>query len=108
MIYEYRTYDVAEGRLEELHKRFDEHTIKIFIRHNIKPVAFFAPITDKISTQMQYIVAFDNLEQRKQAWANFLDDKEWQEIHTASNLNGALVTNIKSEVLELTEYSPSL
>ena len=39
MIYEYRVYETLPGKLPDLHKRFRDHTTKIFERHGIKNIA---------------------------------------------------------------------
>ena len=35
-VYELRTYTVLPGRLPALHKRFAEHTMKLFVKHGIR------------------------------------------------------------------------
>lgn len=40
MIYELRRYEVAPGRMSELHERFEKHTLRLFEKFGIKPVAF--------------------------------------------------------------------
>ena len=44
--YELRTYVAAPGKLEDLHKRFRDHTIKLFKKHGMEVVGFWGP-TDK-------------------------------------------------------------
>ncbi len=44
--YEIRTYIAAPGKLEELHARFRNHTMKFFKKHGIAVVGFWGP-TDK-------------------------------------------------------------
>ena len=41
MIYEYRVYETVPGKLPDLHKRFRDHTTKIFERHGIKNIAYW-------------------------------------------------------------------
>jgi len=38
MIYELRKYKVAEGRMNELHDRFKNHTLRLFKKHGIKTI----------------------------------------------------------------------
>ena len=41
MIYEYRVYEAAPGKLPELHARFRDHTLKLFERHGIKNIGYW-------------------------------------------------------------------
>ncbi len=45
-VYELRTYHAYPGKLEDVHKRFREHTLALFARHNMKVLGFWGP-TDK-------------------------------------------------------------
>jgi hypothetical protein len=40
MIYEYRLYTCLRGRLPALLKRFENHTVRIWEKHGIKPAGF--------------------------------------------------------------------
>src|SRR5678816_552084 len=42
-VYELRTYTAPDGKLEELHARFKNHTMRIFKKHNMTSVAYFRP-----------------------------------------------------------------
>ena len=42
-VYELRTYTAPEGKLEELHARFRNHTMRIFQKHGMTNVAYFRP-----------------------------------------------------------------
>ena len=108
MIYELRKYTVAEGRIEELHERFKKHTIRLFERHGIKPIAFWTCIDKEDKDCLIYLLQFDNLEAQKIAWEKFMKDEERIEIWNKSNENGKLVISIESKILETTDYSPLL
>jgi hypothetical protein len=47
VVYELRTYTTHEGRLPALHKRFREHTMKIFEKHGMKNIAYWVPAEKK-------------------------------------------------------------
>ena len=42
-VFELRTYTAPDGKLEDLHKRFRDHTMRIFKNHNITNVVYFRP-----------------------------------------------------------------
>ena len=39
-VYELRTYTAAEGRLPDLHRRFSDHTLRLFEKHGMKNVIY--------------------------------------------------------------------
>lgn len=106
MIYELLTYDAAPGRLIDLHNRFKNHTLRIFKKHGFNPIAFFTPEIGGFSNQLLYILAFDNLEKRKQCWENFKADPEWQKIKEQSEMNVPLIIRTHNIILQPTDYSP--
>ena len=42
-VVELRTYTAAPGKMDALNARFRNHTIRIFAKHGIKNVAYWAP-----------------------------------------------------------------
>jgi len=99
MIYELRRYEVAPGRMSELHERFEKHTLRLL-------VAFWTSLVGEDPNCLTYLLQFENLEAQKQAWDLFMKDEERIEIWNKSNENGKLVVNIISKTLSPTEYSP--
>lgn len=108
MIYEYRRYEVSPGKMKDLHKRFKEHTIKLFEKHGLNVVAFFSPMIGEATNCLVYILKFENLAAREKAWTEFLADKEWQKVFEESNKNGQIVVKVENKIFSPTEYSPIL
>lgn len=106
MIYEYRVYDVAPGRMEDLHNRFRNYTLELYAKHGIKVIAFFTSVIGESSDRLTYILAFDNLDHREKAWASFFADPDWQRVYRESNANGQLVLRFKNRIFKPTDYSP--
>ena len=106
MIYEYRAYTVAPGRMDDLLSRFRDHTMTLFEKHGIKPVAFFTPIIAGTSNQLIFILEFKDLAHRESAFASFGADKEWQKVLEESHRNGVLVTSVENKILAPTDFSP--
>ena len=67
MIYEYRVYEAAPGKLGQVHDRFRKHTVKIFERCGIKNVGYWTADAGDFSDRLIYIVAFKSHEQRARA-----------------------------------------
>ena len=103
-VYELRTYTVPEDRLEALHARFRNHTLRIFQKHGINNVAYFRPQDpEKAKTTMVYLLSYPGRQAADQSWAAFRKDPEWQKVAADS---GVGAVKIVSEFLEPTDYSP--
>lgn len=106
MIYELRVYEVAPGRMADLHTRFREHTLQIFQRHGIKPVAFFTSSIGAPTDRLTYVLEFQDLAHREKAWSSFLVDPDWKAVSAESNKPGQLILRLTSQIYEPTDYSP--
>jgi hypothetical protein len=106
--FELRTYYAAPGKLEELHARFRDHTMKLFKKHGMEVVGFWGP-TDKekgSENTLVYVLAFPSREARDKAWAAFGSDPEWKKAQSESEKNGKLTTKVDSVILMATDYAP--
>lgn len=106
--YELRTYHAFPGKLEDLHKRFREHTLTIFKRHGMEVVGFWGP-TDKdkgSQNTLVYLLAFPSREAATKSWKEFRDDPEWKKVAAESEVNGKLVEKVDSVFLNSTDYAP--
>jgi hypothetical protein len=106
--YELRTYYAAPGKLEDLHKRFRDHTMKFFKKHGMQVVGFWGP-TDKekgSENTLVYLLAFTSREARDKAWKEFQADPDWQKARSESEKNGKLTDKVDSVILGATDYSP--
>ncbi len=106
MIYEYRVYEAAPGKLEALNARFRNHTLEIFERHGIKNVGYWTANAGDYSDRLIYIVAFEDVGQRERAWASFRADPEWNRVRAESEADGPLVARVFNSLLSPTDYSP--
>jgi NIPSNAP len=108
-VYELRIYHTYEGKLDDLLRRFREHTTKLFQKHGIKNVAYWTPTDDpQRGKTLVYILAHPNREAATANWQAFRDDPEWQSVRDKSEANGKLVERIESTFLVLTDFSPKL
>ena len=104
VIYEYRAYEANPGKLADLQARFRNHTMKIFERHGMKNVAYWT--VEGETDRLDYVLAFEDADQMKRAWAAFNQDPEWQRVRSESEVNGKLVGNVASTTLTPTDFSP--
>jgi hypothetical protein len=106
-VYELRTYTAPDGKLEELHARFKNHTMRIFQKHGISNVAYFRPEDSPLKENtLIYLIAHPSREAAKQNWAAFQKDPEWQKVAQESQVNGKIVAKVDSVFLDATDYSP--
>ncbi|MGB9602218.1 MAG: NIPSNAP family protein [Verrucomicrobiia bacterium] len=107
MLYEMRVYYAAEGKLENLHNRFREHTCKLFEKHGMVNIGYWTPV-DNPERKLIYILAYPNKEARERSWKAFMSDPEWQAAFKASEANGRLVEKVESYFLIPTDFSPQI
>jgi NIPSNAP len=106
--YEIRTYTAAPGKLEDLHARFRNHTMKIFKKHGMEVVGFWGPADKENGSgnKLVYVMAFPNRGARDKAWKAFGADPEWKAAKDESEKNGRLAEKVESVILMATDYSP--
>jgi hypothetical protein len=106
-VYELRVYHTFDGKLDDLLKRFREHTVEIFRRHGMESVAYWTPLDDPLKGKtLFYILRHPSREAATANWAAFHDDPEWKRVSAASEANGKLVEKVDSTYLKLTDFSP--
>jgi hypothetical protein len=106
-VFELRTYYTNEGKLDDLHKRFREHTCDLFKKHGMTLIGFWVPQDEKDgkNDKLVYLLAFPSREAAKASWKAFLDDPEWKAVYAESHKNGVLVKKVESVYLDPTDYS---
>jgi len=106
MIYEYRVYEAMPGKLPELNARFKNHTLGLFEKHGLKNIGYWTASVGDYSNRLIYLLAFESVEQRESAWAEFQADPEWRRVVTESEAGGPLIARISNSLLTPTDYSP--
>lgn len=106
--FELRTYHAYPGKLEELHARFRNHTLKLFEKHGMTNIGYWAPteINQGAANTLVYLLAYPSRDARETSWKAFRDDPEWKSVSKASEANGKLVEKVDSVFLAATDYSP--
>lgn len=107
--FEIRTYYAMPGKLESLHARFRDHTVKLFKKHGMEIVGFWGP-TDKekgSENTLVYILAYPSRAARDAAWKAFQADPDWQAARKKSEENGRLVEKVDAFYMAATDYAPS-
>ena len=107
MIYEYRLYRAAPGKMPALHARFRDITLGLFKRHGIRVVAFWQPLVGAMS-ELHYIVEWDDLAHLERGWESFRSDPNWVVARAKSEEDGPLVAEIINQIWTPTDYSPRI
>jgi hypothetical protein len=106
-VFELRTYTAPEGKLADLHKRFRDHTLRIFQKHGMTNVIYLAPTDAPLAQNtLVYLLAHESREAAKKSWAEFAADPEWKKVSAESQVNGRIVEKVESVFLQATDYSP--
>lgn len=104
-IYEMRVYRCVPGRLPDLLKRFENHTLKIWERHGIRQAGFFTTVVGQSSQELTYFLQWDSMADRDTKWTAFATDPVWLSTRAETEKNGQIVENITSQFLTPTAFS---
>ena len=106
-VFEIRTYHTFPGRLDALHKRFRDHTRRVFEKHGMTNIGYWVPQDAPAhDNTLVYIISHASREQAKVNWAEFSADPEWKKISEESQRDGKIVEKVESVFVDATEYSP--
>ena len=105
-VFELRTYTTNDGKLQDLHNRFRDHTTRFFEKHGMVNVGYWIPQDQPVrGNTLIYILSYPNREAAKQSWAAFRNDPEWQKARDASEAKGKIVAKVDSVFMEPTGFS---
>ncbi len=117
-IYELRIYYPNEGKLEDVLKRFREHTVDLFEKHGFTNVGYWVTRPNESASyatsilagnegkeSLLYIVSFPDMEARNKSWEAFVNDPEWIRVYEESRVNGPLVREIDQLFMDPTDFS---
>jgi hypothetical protein len=112
-VFEMRTYTTPPGKLDALHARFRDHTMKLFSKHGMSHLAYWTPTdADKgAGTKLIYILAHDSKQAGLASFEAFRADPDWIKAKTESEKDGSLTIEprsegVKSVYMTATDFSP--
>ena len=106
-VYELRVYYAAPGKLDDLHARFRNHTLKLFEKHGMVNYGYWVPLENP-DNKLIYVLGYPSREAAKKSWAAFFADPDWKKAQKESEANGRLVSKAESTFLVRTDYSPKV
>ena len=110
-VFEMRTYKAANGKLQDLHQRFRNHTTALFHKHGMTQIGYWSPQdeSDGSADTLIYLLSHPSREAAQSAFTQFRADPQWIEAKAESEKNGSLtaaVGGVKSVFLKATDFSP--
>ena len=106
LCYEMRIYTANKGKLNNLLKRFRNHTTKIFEKNGMTNIGYWTPL-DNPDEKIYYILSYPNRAARDASWKAFSADTTWQRVARESEVDGKIVAKVESIFLKTTDFSPN-
>jgi pimeloyl-ACP methyl ester carboxylesterase len=106
LCYELRVYWTHPSKLNDLMKRFRNHTTKLFEKHGMTNVGYWTPL-DNPDGKLYYVLSYPNRAAREVSWKNFMADTTWKRVASESEVNGKIVSKVESVFLKTTDFSPN-
>ncbi|MEC9096096.1 MAG: NIPSNAP family protein [Planctomycetota bacterium] len=104
-VFELRIYTTNEGKLDNLHARFRDHTLKLFEKHGMTNMGYWVPEGSKDT--LIYVLSHKSREAATKSWDGFRNDPAWQKAFEASRVDGPLLSKSpESTFLKATDYTP--
>jgi len=100
--FEIRKYYANEGKLDDLIKRFQDHTVALFEKSGMENITYFLPVENN-DNSMTYILGYPDEAARDRMWNQFLNDPEWKKAYAESIVDGALVSRIDQTFMTLAD-----
>ena len=105
--YELRTYIATPGKLEQLHSRFRNHTVRLLEKHGMQLIGFWVPQDAEkgAANTLIYVVEHANRKAGEESWKAFRADPEWIAAKAESEKGGSLTVKVESVFMDPTDYS---
>lgn len=84
-----RIYTCEKGKLNDLVRRFRNHTTALFEKHGMTNLGYFTPL-DNTEDKLYYVLSYPSVAKRNMAWDNFRKDSVWINAKTESEKTAKL------------------
>ena len=106
-VFELRIYHTVPGKATALQAEFRDKVTKLFARHDLKAVGYWAPEDAPTSSDtFIYILAHPSRDGAKQHWDAFRTDPEFQEMMKSQQGDNKLVEKVDSTYMDPVDFSP--
>src|SRR5258708_13588473 len=95
-VYELRVYHTYEGKLDDLLRRFREHTMKLFEKHGMKNIAYWMPTDEPLKGRtLVYILALPSRAAAPATCQAFRDDPQAETAPDHATGTGTPLNNVQ-------------
>ncbi len=107
-VYELRTYTTNEGKLENLHARFRDHTMRFFEEAGMENHVYWVPNDGEgADNTLVYIISHESPEAAAKNWEKFRANAEWKTVAAESEKDGKILAKRPDSVyMQPTDFSP--
>jgi hypothetical protein len=107
-VFELRIYHTVPGKTSALQAEFRDKVTKLFAKHDLSPVGFWAPVDAPASDNtFVYILAHPNRDEAKKHWAAFQADPDFQAmIKSQGTPETKIVEKVDSTYMDPLDFSP--
>jgi len=107
-VYELRTYTTHEGKLENLHARFRDHTMELFEKQGMQNHAYWVPTEgERADNTLVYIISHESMDAAQESWQAFREDSQWKQVATESEKDGKILAKRPDSIyMKPTDFSP--
>jgi hypothetical protein len=106
-VFELRIYHTVPGKATALQAEFRDKVSKLFAKHDIKAVGYWAPEDAPASENtFIYILAHPSRAEAKTHWGAFQADPEFQEMIKSQQGDAKVVEKVDSTYMDPVDFSP--
>lgn len=105
MIHEMRIYHTAPGRMPVLLNRFQNITLDIWARFNIRQVGFWTVEIGNDNADLYYLLEWESMAERERIWSAFMSDPEWVSKKAETEKDGPILKGVTNFFLRPTAFS---
>jgi NIPSNAP len=103
-VFELRIYTAADGKMDALHARFKNHTVKLLQKHGMELIGFWTDAKEP-QRKLIYLVAHKSKDAADASWKAFIVDPDWIAAKKKSEEGGSLTEKVEAVWLNPTDYS---
>jgi hypothetical protein len=106
-VFELRIYQTLPGKATALQSEFRDKVTKLFAKHDLKAVGYWAPADAPASDNtFIYILAHPSRDEAKAHWAAFQADPEFKEMIKSQQGDAKVVEKVDSTYMDPVDFSP--
>jgi hypothetical protein len=101
MIYEIREYIAVPGRFPALVEIFNDHTIRLFAKHQMDLAAVGVNwVGENCFNGLTYTMRFEDAGDLERKWAGYLRDPEFLAVAEANDVGGPVVQSMQRRLID--------